>query len=235
MDSSNPEGKTWEERNLANIMRIKDAARESAIGSRLPGHISGPNDALRHIIGAAELARQYGRQAAFLMLEANEIRGSYFMGSDGQTSADAAMDRHNNGIGIELAIGANSYEEIVERAKALVAQGIAQNGTGIGGTPMFLQPHLWLTSNSEPDNDPIPEEFLERARNAPPPKIPEPPLFEDPYSTFGRRADTGAGGDVTVAAYTRDDGTRVPQHSRARPARKPPVRGNRPKPKIRQR
>lgn len=208
MNSNDPQGNDWQERNLANIVRIKKAATKSADDSGLPGHVSGPNDALRHIIGAAELRRQYGPIAALTFLEGNEVLGTI---NNNQSPADAAMDRRNNLIGIQLGRGAKSYEEIVERAKALVAKGIAQNGTGRNGTPIFLQPHLWKTSRGAPDTNPIPQEFLDRAR----------------------RAETGGGGgDVTVQAYTRDDGTRVDTHSRAAPKRKAPVRGNRPKPKI---
>lgn len=192
MNSSDPHGKDWQERNLANIVRIKKAATTSANDSGLPGHVSGPNDALRHIIGAAELRRQYGPIAALTILESNEVLGTI---NNNQSPADAAMDRRNNLIGIQLGRGAKSYEEVVERAKAFVAKGIAQNGTGKNGTPIFLPPHLWRTNRGVPDTNPIPQEFLERAR----------------------RSAQGAGGDVTVTAYTRDDGTRVATHSRSRP------------------
>lgn len=232
------------------LVRIRNTDRDSAEASRLPGHVSGPNDALWHIIGAAELRRQYGPVAALAILEANEVRGNRY---DDQTPADEAMDRHNNDLGIALGEGARSYEEIVERAKTLVAQGIAENGTGMFGTPVFLPPHLWRTRFGTPDHSPIAEEFRERARNAPPRRIPDPAA--DPYSGFGgraRRADAGSGGDVRVSAYTRDDGTRVTTHSRSRPgdgdgpsAASPlaatarpihkPVRGNRPPPKRKRR
>jgi hypothetical protein len=235
------------------LIEVQRSATKSADATRLPGHISGPNDALRHIIGAAELRRRYGPVAALAILETNEFRGNRY---DKQTPADEAMDRHNNDLGIELGADAQSYEAIVERATALVAQGIAEDGTGTFRTPVFLPPHLWRTADGAPDHSPIPEEFLERARNAPPRRIPAPAA--DPYSGFGsrtRRADASAGGDVQVASYTRDDGTSVARHSRsrpddgdrngpatpsalaaaARPARKPPVRGNRPPPKRKRR
>ncbi|MCM0019842.1 MAG: hypothetical protein NBV67_07600 [Tagaea sp.] len=165
---------------------LRPAAADSADDTQLPGHISGPNDALRHIIGAAELRRRYGPVAALAILEANEFRGNLY---DKQTPADEAMDRHNNDLGMELGAGAQSYEEIVERAKALVAQGIAENGSGMFRTPIFLPPNLWRTADSAPDQSPIPDEFLERARNAPPRSIPDP--AGDPYSGFGSRAPSG--------------------------------------------
>lgn len=40
------------------LIDAQRAATRSADGTKLPGHISGPNDALRHIIGAAELRRR---------------------------------------------------------------------------------------------------------------------------------------------------------------------------------
>lgn len=104
------------------LVVLRRRAAASADGTKLPGHIGGPNDALRHIIGAAELTRRYGPSAAFVILEVNELMGNRY---DKQSDADEAMDHHNNAIGIELGRGAKSYEEIVERAKALVAEGIA--------------------------------------------------------------------------------------------------------------
>lgn len=48
----------------ASLEAIKNGARDSAVDSGLPGHISGPNDALRHMIGAAEAVRQHGEIGA---------------------------------------------------------------------------------------------------------------------------------------------------------------------------
>lgn len=60
------------------LIDAQRAATRSADGTKLPGHISGPNDALRHIIGAAELRRRYGPVAALAILEANEFRGNRY-------------------------------------------------------------------------------------------------------------------------------------------------------------
>ena len=65
-------------RYTAKILAVRDRARDTAVASGLPGHISGPNDALRHIIGAAELRRRYGPVAALAILEANEFRGNRY-------------------------------------------------------------------------------------------------------------------------------------------------------------
>jgi hypothetical protein len=56
---------------------IQEQATREADRSQLPGHIDGPNDAFRHIIGAAELVRQHGELIGRAILEANELDGSY--------------------------------------------------------------------------------------------------------------------------------------------------------------
>jgi hypothetical protein len=142
-----------------SLLAIRDKARDEAIESGLPGHISGPNDALRHIIGAAEAIRQHGEAGAGALI-ANEIRGSYYGdGPGGQTAADRAMDDHNNLIGALIGRTAKSYEEIVERAKAEIAKAIENEGSGKDGSPKWLDPSQWKTANGEPDRRPIPENF----------------------------------------------------------------------------
>lgn len=138
---------------------IRNKARDEAVDSGLPGHISGPNDALRHIIGAAEAVRQHGEAGAAALI-ANEIRGSYYGdGAGGQTAADRAMDDHNNPIGVLIGKTAKSYEEVVERATAEIVKGIENGGSGKDGTAKWLDPSQWKTGNGEPDPRPIPENF----------------------------------------------------------------------------
>jgi hypothetical protein len=138
---------------------IQDKARDEAVNSGLPGHIDGPNDALRHIIGAAEVVRQHGELIGRAILEANELDGSYARGADNQNAASAGMDRHNNAIGIEIGKSAKSYEEIVERAKAEIAKGIENGASGKDGSAKWLDPSQWKDANGKPDTRPIPENF----------------------------------------------------------------------------
>lgn len=97
----------------------------------------------------------------------NEIRGTH---SDDptqrQTAADRAMDDHNNVIGVVIGRTANSYEEVVERAKAEIAKAIENNGSGKDGTAKWLDPSQWKDSNGQPDPRPIPNNWNQ-------PKAPE--------------------------------------------------------------
>jgi hypothetical protein len=138
---------------------IHQKATDEADNSGLPGHIDGPNDALRHIIGAAELVRQHGESIGKAILEANELDGSYNRGAANQSRDGAAMDRHNNPIGVLIGRTANSYDEVVERTTAEILKGIENGGSGKDGAPKWLDPSQWKTIKGEPDKAPIPDNW----------------------------------------------------------------------------
>jgi hypothetical protein len=76
MADTNPQATDWRRLIPSQIIEVQRKATKSAEDTKLPGHISGPNDALRHIIGAAELRRRYGLAVALAVLEGNERAGN---------------------------------------------------------------------------------------------------------------------------------------------------------------
>lgn len=80
--------------------QVLEVASEEARQSGLPGLHNGPGDAVRHIVGAAELRRRGGAWYAWTILQANERDGTHIRN---QPADLAAMDDANNAIG--LAIG----------------------------------------------------------------------------------------------------------------------------------
>lgn len=140
---------------------IKESVSRIGIDSGLPGHVSGPQDAFRHIVGAAELTRIYGPLPAWMALEFNELKGSHSNSPSGgpQSPEDAAMDRHNNEIGIKIGRDAKSLEEIIERARDAIVQGIANGGVKTDGAPTWLPAERWKNEASEPETKPIPENW----------------------------------------------------------------------------
>jgi hypothetical protein len=106
------------------IQTVRAAAQFEARSSALPGLAEGPADALRHIIGAAELRRRVGLAAAFAAVEGNELLAV----TDGGTRASVVMDRKNNFIGLEIGADAEIFDEVVERARAAIQAGIEAGG-----------------------------------------------------------------------------------------------------------
>jgi len=70
-------------------------------------------DAFRHAYASAAMTKEYGRPAAHLFGDANEVRGDLF---HDQKSFSKHMDRWNNAVGRRLAEGAADKDEIARRA-----------------------------------------------------------------------------------------------------------------------
>ena len=70
-------------------------------------------DAYRHAYASAAMTPEYGRPAAHLFGDANEIRGDLFQD---KKSFSKHMDRWNNAVGRRLAEGAADKDEIARRA-----------------------------------------------------------------------------------------------------------------------
>jgi RHS repeat-associated protein len=100
----------------------KSAAVATETG--LPGRHNGPQDAVRHCIGSAETARQYGGVVAVVVGEANEKKGDITLN---QTSEEKSMDRHNNLEGVKIGSGSKSFEQIVEQCVTSVESGKTVN------------------------------------------------------------------------------------------------------------
>ncbi|MFM7347002.1 MAG: hypothetical protein ACKO1J_16730 [Tagaea sp.] len=132
---------------------IHSWAVEEARNSGLPGWTGGPADAYRHLVGAAELARQYGPTVAWTILEANEFKGSSLPGY-AQTDADKAMDRHHNLAGVEFGMWAKSREEIAQWAKDQISKTHEANEKGEKGPAVFLPPSEWRERPVGPNDTP---------------------------------------------------------------------------------
>lgn len=109
------------ERQIYNIATqgASEGAIYEGINSNMPGRENGPADAYRHIILAAELTRRYGEGVARDLLNGHEWTGNL----DDQIPAAEAMDRHNNEIGIRVGRDAQSWREILERARSEISAG----------------------------------------------------------------------------------------------------------------
>lgn len=132
---------------------IHNWAVEEARNSGLPGWTGGPADAYRHLVGAAELARQYGPTVAWTILEANEFKGSYLPGYK-QTDDDKAMDRHHNLAGVEFGMWAKSREEVLQWAKEQISKTHEAQEKGEKGPAVFLPPSEWRERPVGPNDTP---------------------------------------------------------------------------------
>ncbi|MBL8834572.1 MAG: hypothetical protein JNL71_19425 [Rhodospirillales bacterium] len=131
--------------------RVDTRAETAAKESRLPGWQSGPADAFRHIVASAEMTRRHSSAAAWLLGEANEQKGNFV---NRQDKDDLAMDRHNNAIGPQIGRDAKSFEEILERAKSAITEGVAHDGSGAAdregrATPIWLSRKRWGEDDDE--------------------------------------------------------------------------------------
>lgn len=126
---------------IDEVIRV---ARMEAFASSLPGYFDGPADAVTHIVGAAELRRRAGYGVASNSVNLGEFL-SRLQHSNREPSgrSASAMDHVNNAIGLEIGGRAGTYREVVEMAREAIARGIAANGTGEGGTPVWLPAARW--------------------------------------------------------------------------------------------
>ncbi|MGE4217826.1 MAG: hypothetical protein AB7G39_00145 [Alphaproteobacteria bacterium] len=130
----------------SGIFDIHDAAAAEAVASQLPGRENGPADAYRHLLGAAELSRQYKERTARFILDANEL---FFF----ESKEAKEMDYHNNAIGIEIGKTAKNWDEVIAMSRAAIdAAGI----DGKGDRPdavRWLPPDQWR-KNPKYEHDP---------------------------------------------------------------------------------
>ncbi len=135
------------------------AAISEMVGSQLPGRESGPADAYRHILWAGELTRRFGEDYARQLLGLHEFEGNVW----GQSDENNAMDTSNNEIGIQVGIGARTYDDVVSAARKVIG-GSAANGLG----------------DWEPDYDPTSTMAPHAAQWLPEPQWKNNPSFEVP-------------------------------------------------------
>lgn len=129
----------WYDPPLARRTRM--LADAEAARSGLPGYSEGPQDALRHIIGTAEPRRLHGWAVASAIAEANERYGDARWGR--QDALTLHMDRTDNAIGLRIGGTAQTYAEVVDRARDAVRASLARGGGGAEGTPIWLPPERW--------------------------------------------------------------------------------------------
>ena len=128
---------------------IFERAEAATRRSRLPGWRNGPADAFRHIVASAEMARRYGSPIAKVLGEAHELRGS----AGGQPAEEAAMDRHNNNIGIAIGRDATSFDDVVARAKARISDAFSGRDLKPVERPKWLAPQQWINDPDRADED----------------------------------------------------------------------------------
>jgi len=136
------------------------AAESAAVESQLPGRRNGPADAYRHLIWSAELTRKFGEPVARAILDGHEVQGSASPDPNGekQSSAEEAMDRHNNEIGIRLGKDAKTFDEVVKRAQETIdssrGDGDAHNGKGA----VWLERDQWQKNPKDGAGQELPPE-----------------------------------------------------------------------------
>jgi hypothetical protein len=133
------------------IDQVRRFATDAANASGLPGGQFGPRDALRHIIGSAELTRRLGLLRAYVPTEGNEIISAFFQRRReffGQAVAPSllpesrAMDRANNAIGQRIGTTAATANDVLERARGEV-EAAFRSGPGLNGRADWLPPDRW--------------------------------------------------------------------------------------------
>jgi len=150
----------------SDIGEARALAHSESRLSNLPGGRNGPQDAYRHILIAAELTRRLGTETAKLGLDALEAYGTAMQL---QKSEDEAMDRYNNELGYKIGQNAQSWKEVVARAREL----IERDHLGEPGYAWWESPVKWEDSPPE-SNWPNPKWPVNGAPFPLPPGIPYP-------------------------------------------------------------
>lgn len=124
---------------------IPSQAINEAAWSNLPGKDGGPYDAYRHVLWLAEMTRRYGEPIARMVAAFHEVDGVVH----GQSAKRYFMDQANNELGISLGKDAQSWGEVVERARALLNSSL--NGSG---PVVWLPQEEWRHSDIDPNPAP---------------------------------------------------------------------------------
>lgn len=116
---------------------VTEAAHQEAGLSGLPGYNDGPADALRHLIGTAELRRRFGWGFAFGATTYNELRGQLAR----QPFASDWMDMENNWIALRIGAQARTFADVVNLSQNAIADAIRTGGTDRRGVIWRAQRH----------------------------------------------------------------------------------------------
>lgn len=107
---------------LSDPFTVKTAATSTANAELGEEPFSGgQTDALRHLLGAATLAKRQGPAYASRVLNFHENPNIPFLGGYGQREVERQMDLHNNALGMEISQKAKDYDEALKMAKQYIA------------------------------------------------------------------------------------------------------------------
>lgn len=122
----------------------RDAANYEAVSSQIPGRENGPADAYRHIIWIAETTR---RNKLFLSNKSDKFTNVVFGHSKeiagilkGAKIQEVDMDLHNNEVALKIGMEAESYEEVVINARAIIEK---SDGSGQKNSAVWLHEKKW--------------------------------------------------------------------------------------------
>jgi hypothetical protein len=132
---------------------VAEFANAEAAGSGRPGHVNGPQDAYRRLVGVGELARRIGAVPAWVLAGYNEqVSRRAMLRSErlgrpvppANTRESRAMDRRNNRLAAGIGMTARSPEDVVQRARRAVerAQSI-YSGSGADGSAFWHPRSMW--------------------------------------------------------------------------------------------
>lgn len=133
------------ERIAATLLGIQDAidaAEAEARNSGLPGPDSGgPGNAYKHLLITGELYRRRGPTFGPMIAELRESANDAL----GQTDDDADMDRTNNAIVVNEKPHFETWDDVVEWARAKIVESAAHKGDGADGRAAWYekQPPDW--------------------------------------------------------------------------------------------
>lgn len=117
-----------------DVSAIEKMAYLEADNSELKGELNGPNDAYRHMIVTAEMARRKGPVTSTTLGLGHELTGLL----QGQPLNQAKMDASNNAIGVDIGMRAKTLNDVIDMARKAMQDAISVGGTGKNGTPSWI-------------------------------------------------------------------------------------------------
>lgn len=182
---------------LLGVQDAIDAAEAETRNSGLPRPDSGgPGNAYKHLLITGELYRRRGPTFGPMIAELRELANDAL----GQSDDDAKRDRTNNAIVVNEKPRFETWEDVVEWARAKIVQSAAHDGDGEDGRAFWYekQPPDWRPDFTGAPITPLPK---------PQDPMAEPMGMADTSGTGEERA-RGASSDPldrSVASWSEDD------------------------------
>ncbi|MGH6899830.1 MAG: hypothetical protein ACREH3_02515 [Geminicoccales bacterium] len=124
---------------VATLLRVQDAidaAEAETRNSGLPGPNSdGPGNAYKHLLITGELYRRLGPTFGPMVAELREQINVIGL----QSEQDTRMDRTNNAIVVNERPHFETWEDVVEWARAKIVESAAHNGDGEDGRAAWYE------------------------------------------------------------------------------------------------